>query len=291
MELPKFIFQATENLIERPWGGEWIALLKGFRRKGIGESWEFSANPSNPSYILIKKGISKLSEFFIEKKAEIMGSLAEKYRTFPILLKIVDVSGKIDPHVHPSEKTAEIFGMSEGGKFKAWIIISGVVYIGFNGEVKPDELDHILNEEIWNRMNRFSATAYDTFLIPPGIIHSAENAKFIEIGTSSEASVEMRDEKIKKAINLKKVEDFEVRGKKGKIETEFFTAEIVEVVGKQDFAINTFNILLNLDGFAILRSEKEVVELQKGYSCLIPATTANYSIHSEKAKILRVIPK
>jgi len=140
-------------------------------------------------------------------------------------------------------------------------------------------------------MNKIQATAYDTFLIPPGLIHSAENARFIEIGTNREASIEIKDEKIKKALNIKKTEDFEIKGRRGKIETDFFTAEIIEVVGKQDFATETFNILLNLDGFAILRSEKEVAELQKGYSCLIPAITANYSIQAEKAKILRIIPR
>lgn len=61
MELPKFIFQATENLVERPWGGEWISLLKGFRRRGIGESWELSAHASNSSQVLLKKKVAKLS--------------------------------------------------------------------------------------------------------------------------------------------------------------------------------------------------------------------------------------
>ncbi|MEM4472399.1 MAG: type I phosphomannose isomerase catalytic subunit [Archaeoglobaceae archaeon] len=292
MELPKFIFQATENLVEKPWGGEWIALLKGFRRKGIGESWEFSAHTSNTSQVLLKKQTAKLSEIFIEKKSEIMGSLAEKYKNFPLLVKIVDVSGKMEPHVHPSEKVAESLGIGDGGKVKAWLMLSGIAYIGLNKDISLDELEWILNEEeIWKKMNKFQSTAYDTFLIPPGVIHSAENARFIEIGTNSEASIGIRDEKIKKALNLKKTEDFEIKGKKGRIETEFFFAEVVDVVGKQEFNIETFNILLNLEGFAILRSEKEVAELQKGYSCLIPAATGSYSIHSERAKVLRIAPK
>ncbi|NHW88054.1 MAG: hypothetical protein HA490_00045 [Archaeoglobales archaeon] len=292
MELPKFIFQATENLVERPWGGEWIALLKGFRRRGIGESWEFSAHVSNPSQVLLKKDIVKLSELFIEKKAEIMGSLTDKYKSFPLLVKIVEVSGKMNPHVHPTEKIAENLGISDGGKFKGWIMLSGNAYIGFNKDLDEEDLEWVLrDDEVWKRMNKIQATAYDTFLIPPGLIHSAENARFIEIGTNREASIEIKDEKIKKALNIKKTEDFEIKGRRGKIETDFFTAEIIEVVGKQDFVTETFNILLNLDGFAILRSEKEVAELQKGYSCLIPAITANYSIQAEKAKILRIIPR
>lgn len=292
MELPRFIFQATENLVEKPWGGEWIALLKGFRKKGIGESWEFSAHLSNPSHVLVKGETVKLSELFIEKKKEIMGSLAEKYKNFPILLKIVEVVGKRAPIVHPSEKIAESLGMNDGGKLKVWIMLSGNAYIGFSRDVSAEELNAVLTEEkVWERMNRFVASSYDSFVIPCGIIHSAENARLIEIGTNAEATIELKDERIKKAIDLKKTEEFEVRAKKGRVETEFFVAELLEITGRQDFTIETFNILLSLEGYSILRSEKEIVDLPKGYSCLIPAKTANYSIQSEKARILRVYPK
>ncbi|MEM4566176.1 MAG: hypothetical protein QXD49_06220 [Archaeoglobaceae archaeon] len=292
MELPKFIFQATENLVEKPWGGEWIALLKGFRKKGIGESWEFSAHTSNPSQVLVKGEIVKLSELFIEKKEEILGSLAGKYKNFPILLKIVEVVGKRTPIVHPSEKVAESLGINDGGKLKVWLMVSGTAYVGFNEDVNSEEVDSILTEEkIWEKMNKFVASSYDSFVIPCGILHSAENAKLVEVGTNAEATIELRDERIRRAISLKKTEDFEVRAKKGRIETDFFVAELLEIVGKQDFTIETFNLLLSLEGYSILRSEKEVVDLQRGYSCLVPAKTASYSIQSEKARILRIYPK
>ncbi len=292
MELPKFIFQATENLIEKPWGGEWIAMLKGFRKKGIGESWEFSAHPSNVSQVLLKGETTKLSELFIEKKEDILGSLVEKHKNFPILLKIVEVVGKRVPIVHPPEKVAENLGIGDGGKLKAWFMLSGRAYIGFSEEVPSEEMDAVLTEEkIWEKMNKFDASGYEPFLIPPGTIHSAENARFIEVGTNAEATIELKDGRIKGVLNLKKTEDFEVRAKKNRVETEFFVAEILDIVGKQDFTIDTFNVLLSLEGYSILRSEKEIVDLPKGYSCLIPAKTASYSIQSEKAKILRVYPR
>ncbi|MFN3384105.1 MAG: hypothetical protein ACK401_04340 [Archaeoglobaceae archaeon] len=292
MELPKFIFQATENLVEKPWGGEWIAMLKGFRKKGIGESWEFSAHHSNTSQVLLRGETTKLTELFIEKREEILGSLAEKHKSFPILLKIVEVIGKRIPIVHPSEKVAENLGIGDGGKLKAWIMISGRAYIGFSEDVPSEEIDAILTEEkIWEKMNKFDASSYDSLLIPPGTIHSAENARFIEVGTNAEATIELRDDRIKRALSFKKTEDFEIRTRKNRVETEFFVAEILEIVGKQDFTIDTFNVLLSLEGYLILRSEKEIVDLPKGYSCLIPAKTGSYSVQSEKAKILRVYPR
>ncbi|MEM4689325.1 MAG: type I phosphomannose isomerase catalytic subunit [Archaeoglobaceae archaeon] len=293
MEIPNFIFQATENLVEKPWGGEWISLLKGFRKKGIGESWEFSAHPSNPSQVILKGGTAKLTELFIEAKKEILGELSEKYTSFPILLKILDVSGRLDLHVHPSAKVAESFGESEKEKQKAWIMLSGTAFIGFSEDLDQEKFEEILSDEklILEKLNKFNAGAYDTFLIPPGVLHSAENARIIEISTNSELSYKFNEEKAKKAIRLNKTEDFEIKGKKGKIETEFFSAEVIEVAGRADFTINTFNLLLCLEGYTTLRSEKGVADLQKGYSCLIPASTGSYSIQSERAKVLRVIPK
>jgi len=293
MELPSFMFQATENLVERPWGGEWISLMKGFRKKGIGESWEFSAHPSNPSQVFLKKGSVKLTELFVEAKKEILGELSDKYTAFPLLVKLLDVSGRLDLHVHPSAKVAESFGETEGEKQKAWIVLKGTVYVGLSENLTKENFEEIIGDEklVLEKLNKFESGIYDTFLIPPGVLHTAENSRIVEISTNSELTYGLKDEKAKKAIKIDRTQEFEVRGKKGKVETEFFTAEVLDVAGRLDFTINTFNLLLCLEGYALLRSEKGVADLQKGYSCLVPASTGSYAIQSEKAKVLRIIPK
>jgi mannose-6-phosphate isomerase len=293
MELPSFLFQATENLVERPWGGEWISLMKGFRKKGIGESWEFSAHLSNPSQVFLKKGSVKLTELFVEAKKEILGDLADRYTAFPLLVKLIDVSGRLDLHVHPSAKVAESFGETEGEKQKAWIVLKGTIYVGLSENLTQENFEEIIGDEklLLEKLNRFESGIYDTFVIPPGVLHTAENSRMVEISTNSELTYGLKDEKAKKAIKIDRTQDFEVRGKKGKVETEFFTAEVLDVAGRLDFTINTFNLLLCLEGYALLRSEKGVADLQKGYSCLVPASTGSYAIQSEKAKVLRIIPK
>ncbi len=293
MELPGFMFQATENLVERLWGGEWISLLKGFRKKGIGESWEFSAYPSNPSQVFLKRGSVKLTELLMEAKKEILGELSDKYTAFPLLVKLIDVSGMLDIHVHPSAKVAESLGETEGEKHKAWIMLRGTAYIGLSENITQENLEEILGDEklVLEKLNRFESGIYDTFLIPPGVLHTAENSRIIEISTNSELTYGLNEEKAKKAIKIDRTEEFEVKGKKGKVETEFFSAEVLDVAGRVDFTINTFNLLLCLEGYALLRSEKGVADLQKGYSCLVPASTKSYAVQSERAKVLRIIPK
>ena len=303
MELPKFIFQARENLVEKPWGGEWIAMLKGFRQSGIGESWEFSAHPSNPSDVLIGGKAVSMIELFAKAKREILGELADKYAEFPILVKLLDVNGRISVQVHPSDKVAASLGESEAGKDEAWLLLgNGTIYVGFKDDVEFEELEKIVSnekEKVLELLNKFNASQYDTFLIPAGTVHCAENARLLEVSTNSNITYRICDfsgrgeqlDKARKALNTKKTSDYEIRGKRGKIEMDRFVAELVEVSGVVEFEITTFNILVAVGGYAILRSEKEVADLHKGYSCLIPAATKKYTIEGDRAKVVRIYPK
>ena len=133
MKLPSFIFQARENLVEKVWGGYWIADLKGLKVfEKIGESWEFSAHPSRPSEVLVNGNRLRFSDLVSAARKEILGRLAEKYRSFPILVKILDVRDRISVQVHPSDDVARELGEDEPGKDEGWIILEkGRVYVGF----------------------------------------------------------------------------------------------------------------------------------------------------------------
>ncbi|MDI9646574.1 MAG: hypothetical protein QFX40_07810 [Archaeoglobales archaeon] len=300
--LPNFIFQAKENLVEKPWGGEWIALLKGFKGR-FAESWEFSAQTSNPSEVIVGGKTISMVELFSRAKEEILGNLASKYSKFPLLVKIIDVSGRMDVMVNPSDRVAEMLGEKDSGKFAGWICLSdGKVYAGLKRDVSLEELERIVGDKkdsFLEILNEYSATPFATFLISPGLIYCAENLRFIEISTNSNLSYTLLDfsrkgsqvEKALKAVNLKKSEDFEIKSEKGRISTESFCAEVVEVFGSKEFEISTFNILVAIEGFSILKSSKETAELHKGYSCLIPASAQRYSVISEKATILRIYPR
>ncbi len=300
--LPRFIFQARENLVEKPWGGEWIALLKGFRGR-IGESWEFSAHPSNPSEVIVNGKSISLVELFSKHKKEILGDLAEKYDYFPILVKLIDVKERLSVQVHPSNRVAEALGESDRGKDEAWMCMSdGKVYVGFSRDVSPEELEEIVKEnpeDVLGLMNEFDARMYDTFTIRAGTIHCAEGVRLVEVSTNSNVTYRVADfsgrveqlDKAKKALNFKKSEEYEVRGERGKVEMEKFCMELVEVSGSAEFEIDTFNILVGVEGFSLLKSGGETAELHKGYSCLIPAAAGQYSIISDVAKVVRIYPR
>jgi len=302
MELPRFIFQAREILVEKPWGGNWIAMLKGFRQSGIGESWEFSAHPSNPSEVLIKGEVISLSELFTKAKEELLGSLADKYTSFPILVKLLDVNSRISVQVHPSDKVAATLGEEDPGKDEAWLMLnSGIIYAGFKRDVEFTEIEQIVaseKEKIFELLNKYEAKPNDTFIIGAGIVHCIEKAKILEVSTNSNLTYRICDfagrgenlDKAKKALNLHKSHDYEIRGKRGKIETEKFCVEVLDVKEELEFNIDAFNIVFSADGFAILKSQDEIADLQKGYSCLVPAKTKSFTVQSENAKIIRIWP-
>ncbi len=301
--IPKFIFQAKENLVEKPWGGEWISLLKGFRKGGIGEAWEFSAHPSNPSEVLVNGQSISMPEFVAKYRKDVLGKLAEKYSTFPILVKIVDVEGVMSIHIHPSDKTAAVLGEEEGREEGILMIGNGVVYAGWKEDVNREEFDEWIQnveemKEVLDKMNRIELSPNETLLIPPGTPHMVEKGRFLEISNNSIASLTFFDEKvgdlekIKKLLKFSKTEDFEIRGKKGLIDTDRFRAEVIEVVGSAEFETGgAFNILVSIDGYAFLKGDGEVADLHKGYSCLIPASTEKYEVQSDKAVMVRITAK
>ncbi len=297
MILPKFIFQAKENLIEKPWGGDWIPRIKGFKGTQIGESWEFSAHPSNPSKVLIKNKPVSLIDLINQAKVEILGKLASKYNKFPILVKILDISDRISVQVHPSDEVAKLFNEKDRGKSEAWLILgTGKVYIGFKDLVLPSEIDE--NGNIINKLNKFDANFLDTFKIPPGIVHYAERSQILEVSNNSNVTYKIYDfygrrveiEKAKKAIFFKKTSEKEVKGEKGKVSMENFSIEVLNISGSKEFSIDTFNILFLIDGYLLLKSDNELAELHKGYSCLVPALTRKFIMESDYALVALIKP-
>ena len=283
MELPDFIFQAEENLVEKAWGGNWIANLKNLKiNKRIGESWEFSAHPSRPSYVNINGGKINLIDLVKKAKDEILGEL--KTDTIPILVKLLDIRTRISVQVHPSDHVAKMLGETDVGKDEAWMVIGkGKVYIGFKEDISVEDLQ---DNKIIEKINKIEAGHLDTFYIPAGIIHFAEEVKLFEVSTNSDLTYRIYDfsgrgthiEKALKALKMKKTSLKDIKDEKGKIITDKFEAKTVEVKGEVEFEINTFNIILALEAPLTLKSKREVTNLRKGYSCLIPAKTGRYSV-------------
>lgn len=279
--LPKFIFQ-KENLVDKPWGGEWIALVKGFKGR-FAESWEFSAHPSNPSEVFIKGETMNMLELVSKFRKELFGKAVD----FP-LIKFLDINGKLPLQVHPSDDVAKLLEEKDRGKDKVWVCLSGgKIFAGFSKDVTLDDVKN-KKEKIVEVMNCFDSKTLDVYLISSGTLHAAEAIKVLEVSTNSNLTYTIDDEKSLKALNTKRSDEIEIKlGKRQKVRMRDFYIEILTVSGTQSFEIDSYNILICIDGFALLKSD-EIFELHRGYSCLIPAATESYSVISDYARIVRV---
>ena len=137
------------------------------------------------------------------------------------------------------------------GSEKIWLCLSdGYIYIG---------------EDVFN------VTKFDAFLIPSDVKHSAEGIRIFEVSYGFKTHEELS------------------RFKK-KIESKILGVEVLEVLESKKIELNTFNLLFLLDGYAVLKSERDIADIHKGYSCLIPAMTSEFEIKSERAVFIRVYP-
>jgi mannose-6-phosphate isomerase len=279
MMLPKFVFQAKENLVKKSWGGDWIPLIKGFKQDEIGESWEFSAIPENPSEVVVGGAMMSLPELFARAKNDILGIKADKYDYFPLLVKLIDVKGESDTVVSTSEKI--------------WVVLSrGAIHAGLIEEDKEENEEEKEKSEkeageFKERLYKYEALPREMFLIPPGVPHSAENVRLLEVSSTNASVLRHGDEDFEKLMS-----DSKVTKAIGRIEGENFGVEILEISGTRTVETGgTFNIIVSIEGYSILRSENEVADLHKGYSCLIPSTTDKFEIQSERAVVVRVYPK
>ena len=157
-KLYPFKFIPIQSL--KPWGGS--ALVRDLKKKfvdvdengdeiilgpesPIGESWEIADMGVEDSIVangwLAGNSISELMDTYLER---IVGEDVYKYfgRQFPILVKFLDIQGRLSLQVHPDDEiAAERYDSL--GKPELWYVLDAKpgakMYLGFNKEMTAQE--------------------------------------------------------------------------------------------------------------------------------------------------------
>ena len=195
-------------LLWKPWGGTFLTEKFGKRIDSpfskdelTGESWELADIDGNISVVsdgpLAGQTIGDLVKKYRERivGAGVMG----KYGTaFPLLVKFLDIEGKLSVQVHPNdEKAAEKYG--QRGKQEVWYVLDAApdarVYVGFNRSVTPEEFcDACKNGTADLLLNVIHPKAGDTIFIKPGTVHSAQGGIVLcEIQSPSDLTLRLYD--------------------------------------------------------------------------------------------------
>lgn len=201
-----------ENILKRKiWGGR---NLKTWVNKKLpnglyGEAWLLSDRENDQSIISngCLKGVA-IGEALKSLPKYIFGKLYPKYKQFPLLLKILDVTGKLSIQVHPSEENEKLIPFGEMAKTEAWVVLSATkkskIYAGLNSKTDLKSLECISQNNVNEIIPSFSPQAGQAIFIKAGIVHSAADGVLIlEIQQNSDITFRLYDwEKIDLETNM-----------------------------------------------------------------------------------------
>ena len=305
------------------WGG--TKLKTDFGKKSdldiVAESWELSTHKDGQSVVAAGPDAGLTLSEYIDKHGEgILGSNAQKFDYFPILIKLIDAKDNLSIQVHPSDDYA-LKNEGEYGKTEMWYVLDAnegaSLYYGFKSEITKDEFeDRINNNTLLDVLNKVEVHKGDMFFIESGTVHAMGKGIVIcEIQQNSnttyrvydydrrDANGNPRELHVKKAIDVSNLapaaqnrsasetvehEGFSVTRL---AECKYFTVDKVEVDSKADLTVSTdsFKSIVVTDGNGVLTFEGESVDINKGDSIFIPAQDAEYSVSGKCELIISCV--
>lgn len=294
------------------WGG--TKLKTDFGKKSdldiVAESWELSTHKDGQSVVAEGPDAGLTLSEYIDKHGDgILGSNAQKFDYFPILIKLIDAKDNLSIQVHPSDDYA-LKNEGEYGKTEMWYVLDAnegaSLYYGFKSEITKDEFeDRINNNTLLDVLNKVEVHKGDMFFIESGTVHAIGKGIVIcEIQQNSnttyrvydydrrDANGNPRELHIKKAIDVSNLAPADQnRSASETVEHEgfsvtrlaecrYFTVDKVEVDSKAALTVSTdsFKSIIVTDGSGVLTFDGESVDINKGDSIFIPAQDAEYSV-------------
>ena len=276
----------------------------------IGESWEVSAIPSSPS--IISNGAwagYSLAEIIARYPSAILGNaVAKKYNnTLPLLVKFIDAQKDLSIQVHPNDEIA-LREHNKRGKTEMWYILDAApgacIYVGFNTKLTLDEYKKRVAEgTITEVLARHEVHTGDVFYLPAGRIHAiCSGVLLAEVQQASDITYRIFDyhrldfngqprelhiDLAAKALNFEVLNDYrtsyckQVNRPNKIIESPLFSVRTLELTSnyhRNMIKYDSFIIVMCLQGSTkiSIRSTHDEITIHEGYSCIIPATIADY---------------
>lgn len=301
------------------WGGHRIQkeYARFIAHEKCAESWEISDRDDGMSVIVNGEYQgSTLAELIEEFPIEIVGYDVKR---FPLLIKIIDAMQNLSIQVHPDQKTAKAFNAEP--KTEMWYVLyastDALIYLGLAEHICKEEFIRCIEKnEIENCINKYHPKRGDVFFIPAGHVHAiGSGCMLYECQQNSNTTYRVYDWNrlgpdkkprplhIHEAINsIHFGEEFsylqkpiiEVDEKNLKVQKlvscTFFTIrklqlQLTQLINKNT---NSFHFLFLVDGIARVIVNDELVQLNKGDNCLIPAICDEYVIQAlSEATILQ----
>lgn len=309
---------------DKIWGGRKIKEQLGMDYGPLpncGEAWLLSGLWDEQSQVangdFEGDEINDLVETFM---GDLVGeSVFDKYgEQFPLLLKIIDANDWLSVQVHPDDELAEKREIGYG-KTEMWYVMQAdqdaELVMGFNREMSREDYANVLkNNTLQQVLNREKVAKNDVFFIPAGRVHALGPGIMVaEIQQTSDTTYRIYDwDRIDvagmprelhvaqsvEAIDGRMPESYrtEVADVMNKtvpvVDCQYFVTNMLQLQGEmqKDYSnLDSFVVLMNLQGNFTLNWENGAVFVKQGECVLIPNVMNKVSIRAEAyCKLLEV---
>ena len=186
----------------RLWGGRRLSHLLSAPLPGeepIGEAWLLSDRDDHPSLVadgpLAGTSLRRLLEEF---PVQMLGGLCGHFARFPLLLKFLDVSGKLSVQVHPSDADKQLIPAGDTGKTEAWVVLEAGpgarIFAGLKSFTRAAVLRQaIADATVADWLASFTPNPGDAVLIPGGTVHSLSDVVVFEVQQNSDVTFRLYD--------------------------------------------------------------------------------------------------
>lgn len=300
------------------WGGHKLVdeFHKHYDGDVLAETWELSCYPDNPSKIASgeDKGLT-LPEYIEKHGKNVLGKNCEKFKYFPVLIKLIDAKKPLSIQVHPDNEYA-LKNEGEYGKTEMWYIVdaepNAFLYYGFKRELSKEEFeDRIKNNDLEEVLHKAYVKKGETYFIPSGTLHAiGKGITIAEIQQNSNITYRIydygrlgkdgkpRELHIAKALDVTKLEPVRnIPSANPHIGIcDYFSVDKIYLDGENYKSVSgkvdddSFVHILFVEGEGEISSNNETLHFEKGDGFFIGAGSKDYSISGKCEALITKIP-
>ena len=301
------------------WGGTKLRdkYSKVSSAEKLAESWELSCHQDGPS--IIANGAAKgktLEQYIQEQGKEILGSKAQAFENFPIMIKLIDAKDNLSVQVHPDNEYA-LKNEGEYGKTEMWYVIEAEpgaeLLYGVEKKITAQELaDSLQNGTITDICHHAPVKKGDVFFTPAGTIHAiGKGILLAEVQQNSNTTYRLYDYgrlgndgkprqlHVKQGSEVCSLEPLPLKDEKEAIALspdcqgellatcDYFTTYGVKVDGTAHLTAGSesFQTFTVLEGSLTLTAGETLLDMPAGQTVFLPANMGDYQL-SGKASLI-----
>lgn len=279
------------------WGGSKLKteFHKNVDLDRVAESWELAAHKDGTSGFDGEN--FSLADLF-ENHRELIGTNAEKFERFPMIIKLIDAKNNLSVQVHPSDEYA-LKNENSYGKTEMWYVVEAEegagLYVGFNRDVTEAEFRALIAENrLQEVLNFIPVKPGEWFFIEAGTVHAIGKGVVIaEVQQNSNLTYRLydygrvgadgkpRELHVEKGVKVSKLTAY-VPDKR--TSCEYFSCESIALSGSRTFTADktSFVALVIMDGSLSVAGR----EYQKGDTVFVPAGYGEFTLTGEAKFVL-----